>query len=66
MATANWVLVEQGNCLSVFFVSVVIEAILDYDNDNDNDNVKDKSCERSEPRLVLVVGRARQDAAGPL
>jgi hypothetical protein len=29
-------------------------------------NVKDKSCERSEPRLVLVVGRARQDAAGPL
>jgi len=29
-------------------------------------NVKDKSCERSEPRLVLVVGRARRTAAGPL
>lgn len=29
-------------------------------------NVKDKSCERSEPRLVLVVGRARQGVAGPL
>ena len=24
-------------------------------------NVKDKSCERSEPRLVLIVGRARFD-----
>jgi len=30
MATVNWVLVEQGNCLSVFFVFVVIGAILNF------------------------------------
>jgi len=36
---------SRGNCLSVFFVFVVIGPILDYDNDNDNDNDNDSDSD---------------------
>ena len=29
-------------------------------------NEKDESCEQSEPRLILFVGRARQVGTGPV
>jgi len=35
-------------------------------DDTSNRTNKDNSCERSEPRVVLVVGRARSHAEGGL